>query len=106
MRHTKNPLPNNFSALVGRRIRWLRELHDLTLADMEKRCGVTGKTIQRYERGGLDVSVNAIEAIASSFGIPPTLLCGPVEDFAEKIRARVALAEAPTAEIPTNRQPV
>ena len=93
MRKSKNPLPTDFSAMIGRRMRWLRELNDLTLAEVEERSGVTAKTLQRYERGGLDISTNAIQAVAEALNTRPSVLCGSLEGFCEAVSVAFVFIE-------------
>lgn len=86
---------NEFSKRIGRRLRWLRQIQDLTLDEMEVRSKVTGKTIQRYERGGISIPLDAVEALAGALNVSPTRLCGPMADFAWLVQEQVAQIESP-----------
>lgn len=100
MRHTKNPLGTAYSDLLGRRLRQVRQLKDITLDEAEKLSGVTNKTIQRYERGGLDVSANALQALATAYGVDVKDLCGHAIGYADMIHRIVVLELEPHAPLP------
>lgn len=85
----------DFSRKIGRRIRWIREIQDLSLTDVQKRSGVMAKTLQRYERGGISIPANQIEHIADALNVSPTRLCGPIDDFSQLVREQVGNIEAP-----------
>lgn len=92
---TPGQVAGEFSRKVGRRIRWIREIQSLSLTDIQKRCGVQGKTLARYETGGISIPANQIEQIASALNISATRLCGPLADFAWFVQEQVAQIEAP-----------
>lgn len=84
-----------FSRKIGQRIRWLREIQDLTMNEVQKRCGIQAKTLARYERGGIPISANVIEQVAIVLNVSPTRLCGPIDDFSQLVREQVGAIEAP-----------
>ncbi len=92
---TPGQAAGEFSRKIGRRLRWIREIQDLTLAEIQKRSGVQAKTLQRYERGGISIPANQIEQIAAALNVSPTRLCGPLADFAWLVQEQVAQLEAP-----------
>lgn len=92
---TPGQVGGDFSRKIGQRIRWLREIQDLSMAEIQKRCGVQAKTLARYERGGISISANAIEQLAVALNVTPTRLCGPVDDFSQLVREQVGAIEAP-----------
>jgi transcriptional regulator with XRE-family HTH domain len=55
---------------LGRRIRWLRLEDNLTLVQLEERCGVPRSTISRIERGGWPMTDDLI-ALCEAFGLTP-----------------------------------
>lgn len=96
----KGKPPGQFASKIGRRIRWIREIQDVSLNQLADRTQMTAQTLARYERGGtavggLDIPTNAIEAIATALNVSPTRLCGPLNDFAWLVQEQVAQIEAP-----------
>lgn len=86
---TPGQVGGDFSRKIGQRIRWLREIQDLSTGEIQKRCGIQAKTLARYERGGISISANAIEQLAIALNVSPTRLCGPVDDFSQLVREQV-----------------
>ena len=93
---TPGPVGGAYSRKIGKRIRWLRAIQDLTLVDIQKRCGIQAKTLARYECGGLSIPSNAIERLAGALNICPMRLCGPVDDFSRLVYEQVGAIEALT----------
>lgn len=59
---------------IGRRIRDAREDAGLSQAELGTATGIGGRTIQRYERGDVQVKRPALVAIALATGAPLTWL--------------------------------
>ena len=100
---TSKPEAGEFSRKIGRRIRWVREIHGLTQADMQKRTGIMGKTLARYETGVISISADAIESLCKGLNVSPVRLCAPLADFAWLIQEQVGLIENPTPIIPRSK---
>jgi transcriptional regulator with XRE-family HTH domain len=92
---TPGQVAGDFSRKIGQRIRWIREIQDLTMGEIQNRCGIQAKTLARYERGVISISANAIEQLAGALNVSPTRLCGPVDDFSQLVREQVGAIEAP-----------
>ena len=55
---------------VGRAIKSLRLLDDLTLADLSERSRVSVPMISKIERGQVSASLSTLDAIARAVGVP------------------------------------
>lgn len=84
-----------FSKTIGRRIRWIRQIQGRTLEEMESQANLGGKTMARYETGGISIPADAIEAMASALNVSPNRLCGPLADFAWLAQEQIGIIEAP-----------
>lgn len=95
MSRTPGLVAGEFSQKIGRRIRWLREIQDLSQSEIQRRSGVGHKTLARYERGGISIPANQIEQLAIALNVSPTRLCGQLTDFAWLVQEQVAMIEDP-----------
>lgn len=76
------------SSLVGDQIRQLRGRHDLTLAELAARCGLSQPFLSQVERGKATPSLLTLHRIAQAFGTDvPTLLGGIGNDPVSLLRA-------------------
>lgn len=55
---------------VGRAIKSLRSLEQLTLADLAERSGVSVPMISKIERGQVSASLSTLDALAQAVGVP------------------------------------
>ena len=60
----------------GQRIRQYRKQKTLTQKQLSQKTGYSVYRIAQYEHGLKNLTVEAIETIAKSLGIPPTKLIG------------------------------
>lgn len=65
------PQPDPVDAHVGRRIRHLRILGDLTQEELGERIGVSYRQIQKYETGANRISASKLFWIATVFAVMP-----------------------------------
>ncbi len=78
------PDPEEFSridALVGSRVRMLRERRKMSQTALGEAIGVSFQQIQKYERGANRISASALFHIAQSLGVSPA-------DFFEGLTAQ------------------
>ena len=62
---------------IGNRIKYARELRNLTLSDIAEEIGVAKSTIQRYENGLINKpKLPVLQAIANSLKVNPSWLTG------------------------------
>lgn len=62
--------------MYGQRIRELREERNLTQAQLADRIGTTASTVGKYEREGLQPSVETIISLCKFFGVSADYLLG------------------------------
>jgi len=55
----------------GRRLTWLREKQELSIAELAVRCGLDTLKIIQIEAGQVDFPVTVILALARGLGVPP-----------------------------------
>jgi transcriptional regulator with XRE-family HTH domain len=67
---------DDYSALMGQRVRHLRTQRKLTLRNIVVRVGVSYQQIQKYESGGNEMSVPAMRKIAAALEVNPCEICG------------------------------
>ena len=58
----------------GERVRYYRELRDLTPEDLAANIGKSVSTISRIETGSQNVAVGDIKALAAALQVPPSAL--------------------------------
>lgn len=62
---------------IGNRIKYARNLRDVTLDDIAKKVGVAKSTIQRYENGKINsIKLPVVESIAISLNVNPAWIVG------------------------------
>lgn len=75
---------------IGNRIKYARNLRDVTLDDIAKKVGVAKSTIQRYENGKINtIKIPVVESIALALNVNPSWIIGKSEEM-----------ELPTQKIP------
>ncbi len=67
---------------IGNRIKYARDLRDVTLDDIAKKVGVAKSTIQRYETGKITtIKIPVVESIAIALNVNPAWIVGKSEDM-------------------------
>jgi transcriptional regulator with XRE-family HTH domain len=79
---------------VGARLREFRKSKGLTLEQLGLQCGTSGQTIQRLECGTMTLSVDWIQRICETLGVPPSALFGNEDGVLQKVAARKIHSEA------------
>lgn len=70
------------NAEIGNRIKYARDLRDVTLDDIAKKVGVAKSTIQRYEAGKITtIKIPVVESIAIALNVNPSWIVGKSEDM-------------------------
>ena len=70
------------NAEIGNRIKYARDLRDVTLEDIAKKVGVAKSTIQRYETGKIaTIKIPVVESIAIALNVNPAWIVGKSEDM-------------------------
>ena len=70
------------NAEIGNRIKYARDLRDVTLDDIAKKVGVAKSTIQRYETGKITtIKIPVVESIAIALNVNPAWIVGKSEDM-------------------------
>lgn len=65
---------------IGNRIKYARNLRDVTLDDIAKKVGVAKSTIQRYEAGKItNIKIPVVESIAIALKVNPSWIVGKSE---------------------------
>jgi transcriptional regulator with XRE-family HTH domain len=59
---------------VGRKIKWLRERHGLSLQELGNAAGVSEATMISIEKGRTATNVDILERIARQLGVDPAVL--------------------------------
>ena len=81
-------------ALLGQRLRAVREQRGLSQEMLGQRAGLSGKFIGEVERGRKSISIDSLYRVAAALGIPLAYLTDvrdwAASDEAEKILALVA----------------
>lgn len=71
---------------IGKRIKYARDLKDVTLEEIAKKVGVAKSTIQRYETGKItNIKLPVIESIAKALNVNPAWIIGKSNDMSEPI---------------------
>lgn len=67
---------------IGNRIKYARNMRDVTLEDIAQKVGVAKSTIQRYENGKIaKIKLPVIESIANALHVNPAWVIGKSEDI-------------------------
>ncbi|MCI9135448.1 MAG: helix-turn-helix transcriptional regulator [Lachnospiraceae bacterium] len=67
---------------IGNRIKYARDLRDVTLDDIAKKVGVAKSTIQRYETGKITtIKIPVVESIAIALNVNPAWIVGKSEEM-------------------------
>jgi len=67
---------------IGNRIKYARNLKDVTLDDVAKKVGVAKSTIQRYENGKITtIKLPVVEAIAIALNVNPAWVVGKSDNM-------------------------
>lgn len=70
------------NAEIGNRIKYARDLRDVTLDDIAKKVGVAKSTIQRYEAGKITtIKIPVVESIAIALNVNPSWIVGKSDDM-------------------------
>jgi len=77
----------DLDALIGERIRMLRQRHNVSQTELGKELGITFQQIQKYERGVNHVSAARLQAIAEIFGVPVTFFFEEGPSIAKTVQA-------------------
>lgn len=70
---------SNYNKDIGNRIKELRELSDITIADFAEEMGVEKEIYEKYEVGEIDIPASFVNEIANRFGVDLGLLLTGVE---------------------------
>lgn len=67
---------------IGERIKYLRDLHDLTQSELGKIAGVSDKAVSTWENGSAEPRMGAIQKLSDYFGVSKSWLIGesPLDD--------------------------
>ena len=55
--------------MLGDKIRWYRELNNMTQSEIADALGVKGTTISKYEAGVLEPNVESLKKLAEIFNV-------------------------------------
>src|SRR5699024_3844386 len=61
---------------MGKRIKYYRDIADMSLEELGNRIGVGKSTVRKYENALIRISHDRVEDIANALGIDTTLLYG------------------------------
>lgn len=68
--------------LIGKRIKYARNLREATLEDIANNVGLAKSTVQRYEAGKIDnIKLPVIQSIANYLSVNPAWLIGKSDDM-------------------------
>ena len=77
--HIKSPLtPTEINILLGKHLKQIRRLTQMTQEMLAKLLGVTFQQVQKYEKGTSAIRVDTLLAIAHHLGVHPGFLLQPV----------------------------
>lgn len=67
---------------IGERIKYLRDIHDLTQSELGRIAGVSDKAVSTWENGSAEPRMGAIQKISDHFGVSKSWLIGesPLDD--------------------------
>ena len=77
---------------IGERIKYLRDLHDLTQSELGRIAGVSDKAVSTWENGSAEPRMGAVQKLSDHFGVSKSWLIGesPLDDTQPSL---VALGE-------------
>ena len=78
---------NDNGEMIASRIREMRELMDMSAADVAEKLGVDEATYLSYEAGNRTLPVSTIYALAGIFGVDSTITISPISAFGSTLRA-------------------
>lgn len=61
---------------IGERIKYLRDLHDLTQSELGRIAGVSDKAVSTWENGTAEPRMGAIQKLSDHFGVSKGWLIG------------------------------
>lgn len=67
------------------RIRELREINNLTQADVGKILNCNQSAVGKYERGDLEINIDSLITLSKFFGVSVDYLLGLEDDFGGKV---------------------
>lgn len=75
----------NVAKALGGRIRFLRQVHGLTQAELGDRAAIDVANISRLERGRYDhiPTLDTVLHLAAALGEPPSMILVVLDDLAE-----------------------
>lgn len=83
-------MEHDYKKVFGRKIRILREIHDVTQNDLAKHLGYSSTgAITQVEAGDKGVKFENIQRIAEFFSVDPIYLLDPSEMSKEDLKAAV-----------------
>ena len=67
---------------ISERIKYLRDLHDLTQSELGKIAGVSDKAVSTWENGSAEPRMGAVQKLSDHFGVSKSWLIGesPLDD--------------------------
>jgi transcriptional regulator with XRE-family HTH domain len=65
---------------MGTRMREIRTAHNLRQQDVAKKLKISASSYAKYERGDINISVDAMYRIAAALKVNPCLICGCSDD--------------------------
>ncbi len=67
---------------IGNRIKYARELREITLDDIAREVGVAKSTVQRYENGKIQtIKLPVVESIAYALNVNPAWIIGKSDEI-------------------------
>lgn len=81
---TLHCIPHAFDIEVGARVRVLREMQQMSPAELGAAIGVSGEQIQRYEAGAGGVSDACLTSMANALGVKLSVIFGGANDPLER----------------------
>jgi transcriptional regulator with XRE-family HTH domain len=80
---------------VGKKVRKIRQEHDLTLEDLEYSSGVSSNHLSKIEHGKCELRLKSLQAIAKGLGVPAEVLVNgggvPAHGYSERGLEAVSL---------------
>lgn len=82
------------STHIGERIKYLRQLADMSQEELGKRVGVQRAAINKYEKGSVtNIPISTIEKIAVVFNVSPNYIVGWDESESNPLAAEVKVLQ-------------
>lgn len=66
---------------IGKRIKVLRLEHELTQTEFSKLIGKSLRTVQKYEKGEIEISISVANEIAQALEVPAAHILGNTDNF-------------------------